>query len=387
VTVRVIIVPLNLFVQGTGEMRIAYVLTSLGVGGAERQAVALAERMVARGHMVSFIVLRDCQPHEWPTTVNVVRLDVHKNPASLIGGLLKARRFLRSFHPELIHSHTYPANMAARLLKISFPMAAVLSTVHSIYEGPWPRMLAYRLSDFLSRRTTTVSQAGAARYVRLKATPTHKLSVVTNGIDTAEFVPSPERRVCKRAEMEVSDEFVWLAAGRIVPAKDYPNLLRAFSRVHARISAARLWVAGEAHVNGLASVQALAAELGVEAAVRWLGLRRDMPALLDAADGFVSASAWEGMPLAVGEAMAMEKPVVATDVGGVRELVGEYGVMVPAKAPAALAQAMLTVMQTALQARSSLGRAARERVHSKFTIDAKADEWESFYSTTLAHCR
>ena len=57
--------------------------------------------------------------------------------------------------------------------------------------------------------------------------------------------------------------------------------------------------------------------------VRWLGLRRDMPALLDAADAFVSGSAWEGMPLAVGEAMAMAKPVVATDVGGVRELVGE----------------------------------------------------------------
>ena len=65
--------------------------------------------------------------------------------------------------------------------------------------------------------------------------------------------------------------------------------------------------------------------------MRWLGLRRDMPALLDAADGFVSGSAWEGMPLAVGEAMVMEKPIVATDVGGVRELVGDAGAIVEAK--------------------------------------------------------
>jgi glycosyltransferase involved in cell wall biosynthesis len=110
-----------------------------------------------------------------------------------------------------------------------------------------------------------------------------------------------------------------------------------------------------------------------------------MPALLDAADAFVSASAWEGMPLAVGEAMAMEKPVVATDVGGVRELLGECGVMVPAKAPAALAQAMLTLMQTTPQARSSLGRAARERMQRQFSFDVKADEWESLYRVMLAH--
>ncbi|MFY9856292.1 MAG: glycosyltransferase, partial [Terracidiphilus sp.] len=281
----------------------------------------------------------------------------------------------------------YPANIAARLLKISFPTTSVLSTIHSVYEGAWPRMLAYRLSDFLSSRTVTVSQAGAARYMRLKAVPAHKCSVVTNGIDTAEFAPSAERRASARAQMRVSDGFVWLAVGRIVPAKDYPNLLRAFSHVHAASPAARLWVAGEPSMTGFAAVQALTAELGVEAIVRWLGLRRDIPALLDAADAVVSASAWEGMPLAVGEAMAMEKPVVATDVGGVRELLGECGMMVPAKAPDALAQAMLTLMQTTPQARCSLGRAARARIHSEFTIDAKADEWESLYKTMVVHRR
>jgi glycosyltransferase involved in cell wall biosynthesis len=93
------------------------------------------------------------------------------------------------------------------------------------------------------------------------------------------------------------------------------------------------------------------------------------------------------MPLAVGEAMAMEKPVVATDVGGVRELVGESGVMVPAKAPDALAQAMLALMRDTPQARSSLGHATRERIQSQFSFDAKAGEWESLYKTMLAHSR
>jgi glycosyltransferase involved in cell wall biosynthesis len=184
--------------------------------------------------------------------------------------------------------------------------------------------------------------------------------------------------------MGVRKEFVWLAAGRIAPAKDYPNLLRAFSSVLVALPAARLWIAGEALGSEAARVQALAVDHGMGEAVRWLGLRRDMPALLDAADGFALASAWEGMPLVVGEAMAMEKPVVATDVGGVRELVGEAGVIVPARSPESLAQAMLAMMQTAPEARRSLGRAARERIKARFSMDAKAEEWEAFYRMALA---
>jgi glycosyltransferase involved in cell wall biosynthesis len=350
------------------------------MGGAERQVVALAERMKARGHVVALILLRERQPEEWPTTVDLGCLDMRKTPFSFLAGLLRARRWLRDFQPELIHSHVFPANLTARLLKFSLP-AAVLSTVHNVYEGSWPRMLAYRLTDGLSPRTAFVSQAAADRFVRLNAVPAHKATVLTNGIDLAEFAPSAERRAFIRAQMDVGEEFVWLAAGRIVPAKDFPNLLRAFARVRAEIPEARLWIAGEALGAGSEAIQAQAAELGTS--VRWLGLRRDMPALLDAADGFVLASAWEGMPLVVGEAMAMEKPVVATDVGGVRELVGEAGVIVPAKNSEALAEAMLEMMRRTDEERRTLGRMARKRIAAGFSIDAKADEWEALYRAVL----
>lgn len=365
------------------EMRIAYVLTSLGIGGAERQVVALAERMAARGHAVSLVVLLPRQAAEWPTNVELVRLDMRKTPASLLAGFCRARRFLRAFQPELIHSHTFYANLMARLLRLSSTTAPLISTIHNVYEGPWTRMAAYRLTDFLSRRTTAVSQAAAERFVRLKAVSAHKCSVITNGIDITEFAPSAERRARARAEMDVQEKFVWLAAGRIAPAKDYPNLLRAFSLLLAANPAARLWIAGEDFGGEAATVQALADELGLGNSICWLGLHRDMPALLDAADGFVLASAWEGMPLAVGEAMAMEKPVVATDVGGVRELIGESGSIIPAKSPEALAQAMIAVMQTTSEARLSLGRAARERIKGRFSMDTKTEEWEAFYRAAL----
>jgi glycosyltransferase involved in cell wall biosynthesis len=140
-----------------------------------------------------------------------------------------------------------------------------------------------------------------------------------------------------------------------------------------------LWVAGEAAGEEFDVVRGFAAELGIGDAVRWLGLRRDLPALLDAADGFVLGSAWEGMPLVVGEAMAMQKAVVATNVGGVRELMGETGIIVPAKSPQNLADAMLELMERNEEFRQALGRAARARIAGKFSIDAKAEEWETLY--------
>jgi glycosyltransferase involved in cell wall biosynthesis len=120
-----------------------------------------------------------------------------------------------------------------------------------------------------------------------------------------------------------------------------------------------------------------------QSGVRWLGLRRDIPALLDAADAFVLSSAWEGMPLAVGEAMAMGKPVVSTDVGGVRELVDDAGLLVPPRNAQALAGAMISLMQATDEDRQTLSSPARARIEQEFSMEAKADEWERLYRSLL----
>jgi glycosyltransferase involved in cell wall biosynthesis len=362
-------------------MRIVYVLTSLGIGGAERQALAQAERMAERGHTVALLVLRPRLDEEWPTSLKVVRLKMRKTLWSVLQGLAQGRRFLREFRPDVVHSHSFHANFMARLLKALYPAPAVLSTVHSVYEGGWPRMQIYRLTDRLSRRTIAVCEAAAHRFVQLKAVPQQKCIVMTNGIETAQLVPDETRRARLREKMGVAGEFVWMTAGRFVQAKDYPNLLRALARVIAIHPDVQLWVAGESTPAEAERLSKMATIRGLGGAVRWLGLRRDVPAVLDAADGFVLASAWEGMPLALGEAMAMEKPVVATDVGGVSELVGDKGVIVPPRAADALADAMLEMMHRTPAERLALGRAERQRICQNFNMDTKADEWEALYRT------
>jgi glycosyltransferase involved in cell wall biosynthesis len=364
-------------------MRIVYLLNSLGVGGAERQALGIAERMAGCGHEVAILTLRNRVPEEWKTYLAVHRLNMRRSAPSFAAGLLPARRFLCGFRPDLIHSHSFHANIFARLLKVLYPRAAVVSTIHTEWERGWGRMSACRMTDALACKTAFVSQAAADRFVRLGVVPIRKCAVIPNGIDAAGFTPDTSRREAVRARMEAKSAFVWLAAGRIVPAKDYPNLLRAFAILQRSRSEARLWIAGEPVGAEGAGVAALAEELGLGRAVRFLGLRRDLPELLDAADGFVMSSAWEGMPLALAEAMAMEKNVVAIDVGGVRELVGECGLMVAPRDAAALAAAMARVMEEPIGVRVSQGRAARRRMVEKFDIEQRVSEWKALYDEAL----
>jgi glycosyltransferase involved in cell wall biosynthesis len=383
----------NLSYEGADGMRIVYVLTSLGIGGAERQALELAARMQRRGHAVALVVLREPLAGQrehwehsgaWPNAALFEHLGMRRQPLSFLLALARAAEIVRRFRAEIVHSHSFHANIFARLASMRQRSTPLVCTVHNVYEGAWPRMLAYRLTDRLCAKTTAVSQAAAQRFMRLGAIPRHKCAVVVNGVDVDRLAANAGRRAQMRAEMAAGGDFVWLAAGRIVAAKDYPNLLRAFALAQAACGGVVLWIAGEAKDGADLPLRALAAELGIAGRVQWLGLRRDLPALLDAADGFVLASAWEGMPLALAEAMAMEKPVAATDVGGVRELVGEAGRIVPARDAGALGNAMAAVMRMSAEERAALGRSARERMIRHFSMDARARDWERLYEEMIA---
>ncbi len=363
-------------------MRILYILTTLGIGGAENQVISLAERMAANGHAVALVVLKHAE-EEWPVKLPVLRLNIRKTPLGIVRGLRFAANFVPLFRADILHSHTFPANIFARLLKRILRKSGfaprLINTIHNVHEGGPHRMLLYRATNALADRITAVSQAAADRFVRLHAVSASKTSVLTNGIDTDAFAPDRSRRKRTRVEMRASG-FVWLAVGRLVPAKDYPNLLQAFTQVRSANPKTTLWIAGE---GDPAQVRTGDSKFGEPPGLEWLGLRQDIAALLDAADGYVLSSAWEGMPLALGEAMAMEKLVVATDVGGVRELVGEAGFVVPAKDSNLLAQSMIAVMNLAEAQRKELGRDARNRIQLYFSMNEKALEWERLYAQLM----
>ena len=166
-------------------------------------------------------------------------------------------------------------------------------------------------------------------------------------------------------------------------AKAYPDMVEAFGQVNAHRPAARLLIAGIGPLEELLRERIRAAELTDE--ITPLGLRSDIPALMQAADGFVMSSAWEGLPMVLLEAGASALPIVATDVGGSRDAVldGTSGYLVPARQPQDLARAMRTVMELPDDERQAMGGAGRAHVIQTFDLDAVVDRWEALYLAEL----
>jgi glycosyltransferase involved in cell wall biosynthesis len=232
---------------------------------------------------------------------------------------------------------------------------------------------------------TIVSDAAADRFVTERIVPRELLTVVPNGVDTDLFrnVP-PEARESVRRSLGLGGEFVWLAVGRFEVAKDYPNMLQAFAKVRASHPQAVLLLVGRGSLQP--ETEALARSLGLEGAVRFLGVRADVPEIMSAADGYVMSSAWEGMPMVLLEAGAAGLPIVATKVGGNVEVVldEESGFHVAPRDSEALSLAMLRLMGLPEAQRRSLGARGREHIRTHYGLSRVAARWEDLYREVLA---
>ena len=368
-------------------MRILFLSTSMGMGGADSQLLAAAQELQSRGHEVRIVSLTPLGPMGLESRalgIPTESLEMRRgfpDPR----GLLRLARMVRSWRPDVVHSHMVHANLLARALRLLVPVRALVSTIHNIYEGGALRMAAYRWTNSLVDHMTIVSEAAAERFVRDKIVRKEMLRVVPNGVDLDRMATPPAgARESLRRELGVDDAYVWLAVGRFEIAKDYPNMLRAFARVRQRAPHAVLLLVGRGSLQP--ETEALAAELGLRDCVRFLGVRNDVPAVMSAADGYVMSSAWEGMPMVLLEAAAAGLPIVATAVGGNHEVVveGESGFLVPPRDDAALAAAMVRLGDLAEADRRRMGARGREHIRAHYGVRRVADRWEELYREVLA---
>jgi glycosyltransferase involved in cell wall biosynthesis len=363
---------------------IAFITTGLGMGGAENQVVALADRFAALGHAV-FVISLTGEPLVMPRhpDVRVESLHMERRPSSFLRAYARARRLLLAFSPQVVHSHMVHANLFARLLRLCTPMPLLVCTAHNTNEGGAARMWAYRLTDVLADITTNVSEDAVRCFIRRHAAPAGRMMAMPNGIDCDRFRFSATDRDRVRGELAASEDTrVLLAVGRFSEQKDYPNMLRAFAAVCDAHKDCVLWLAGTGGDQPLLERQA--ADLGIRDRVSFLGLRRDVPALMSAADIFVLSSAWEGLPLVIGEAMACERVVVSTDAGGIREWMDDTGYVVPVRNSAALSQALASALDLRRAESKLRGMVARKRVLERFSLDAVVARWLQLYRERCA---
>ena len=368
-------------------MRILLLSTSMGMGGADKQLLSAAQEMRARGREVRIVSLTPLGPmglEARESGIPTESLDMRRGLPDP-RGLLRLVRLVRAWRPDVIHSHMVHANLMARVLRLFVRVPVLVSTIHNVYEGGRLRMAAYRFTNGMVDHMTIVSQAAADRFVGDRIVPSELLTVVPNGVETELYrnLPPGTRDTTRRA-LGIGEEFLWLAVGRFEIAKDYPNMLRAFARVRERQPDAVLVIVGRGTLQG--ESEALAESLGLGGAVRFLGVRSDVPEIMSGADGYVMSSAWEGMPMVLLEAAAAGLPIVSTIVGGNHEVVcdGTSGLLVPPRDAAALGQAMLRLMALPDAERRAMGERGREHVRAHYGLSRVVERWEAIYRQVLA---
>lgn len=365
------------------NQRIAFIITGLGMGGAETQVCSLIDQLAARGNTILLLSLtgESVNKPKHPS-VKLVELNMRKTPFGFVKAYGQAINILRQFQPDVVHSHMVHANIFSRLLRVIAPIPRLVCTAHNTNEGGKLRMLAYRLTERWCDLTTNVSQEAVEAFIAQKAAKPGRIVALHNGIDLEKFAFNPDARDRCRTEIGLdSKQTLLISVGRLSEQKDYPNLLHAFAQLIKREPSIRLAIIGQGELT--TQIERMIEQLDLKSHVHLLGLRFDVADWMSAADCFVLSSAWEGFGLVVAEAMACERLVVATDCGGVAEVVGDYGYLVPPRNSEKLAEALEQAIALNAQERATLGNNARNYIESRYSLSAITEQWLKFYQRPM----
>ncbi len=346
---------------------VCQLLHSLNVGGAEILAGRLVHRLADRFRFVfaclDSIGSLGCQ------------LKSEGFPVHLIGrqpGLdwccpLRLARVLRDEHVDVVHAHQYTPFFYSLSARLRGPRLPIVFTEHGRHQPDHPRrkrIVANRLLISKRDRLFGVGEAVRQALIANEGLPANRVEVIYNGIDFKAYATG-DRIAARRALNAGPDDFIIMQVARLDYLKDHVTAVRAIARIAEHHRQARLVLIGDGPEREL--IESAARELGVFDRVQMLGTRSDVAALLPGADLFFLTSISEGIPLTPLEAMAASIPVVATDVGGMREVVveNETGLLAPARDDGCLARQVLRLANNP-ELRRSMGLAGRARAKRLF---------------------
>jgi glycosyltransferase involved in cell wall biosynthesis len=309
-------------------------------------------------------------------------------PLDDLRALFALVRWMRSYRPDIVHTHTAKAGMLGRLAAVLAlrPRPRIVHTYHGHvlegYFGPVRNWIYRTLERLLGRASDVligVSSATVDDLVRLGVAPREKFRVVPIGLELDRFAePPPDAREHFRAEAGVTDDEVLLTwVGRLVPIKRVDVALRALAHAREQGPAVRLAIVGDGELRP--ELESLASELAVSDTAVFLGYRDDMVAVTAGSDVALLTSANEGTPVSLIEAAAAGRPAVATAVGGVRDVVTpESGMLAPAGDAAGLGKA-IAELAASRERRVAMGAAAQTHVLGRFSVARLLSDIDTLY--------
>lgn len=372
------------------KLRVMQVIPDLRVGGAERVAVTLCNGLAEAGHEVLLVAVRGGGPQEEQLRrdlgVQLKVLGIQRASVTQPLAFLRSTRALRAafrqavrdFRPDVVQSHIPEDDLLASDGVQATGIGAHIPLVHSLQfhlhrekmdlRGR-ARLRMFRKMLGRCRKVWAVSGAVARAVEAETGYPAEQIEVFHNGVDLRAYEELPERAAAKQALGLDPERPLVLGVGRLHPAKNFPLLVRASRRLLEARPETQFALVGEGEERAKIEAEITACEVGSHWTL--LGQRSDVPQCLAAADIFVQPSDWEGFPVAVVEAMAAERPVVATDVAGVGEVLrqDQNGLLIPKGGEAELADALIRLLADPSHA-AQLAAAARDLAWSHYNLRA-----------------
>lgn len=374
--------------------RVLRIITRLNIGGPATH-VMLADRGLHTRGWETLLVHGDVEPDEAEMDLAAFDLPIRRLPSLRrpIRPAADARAFaevvaiIRDYRPHVIHTHLSKAGLIGRAAAIATSRAVRVHTFHgTIFGGYFGSTMTggiLRAERALGRRTHRVialSPTQRDELVRERIAPSARIEVVPLGVDLTRF--GPIDRSTARATLGIAPEATVVAAiGRLVPIKRIDRLIEAFALARPRIPSSQLWLVGDGSERP--ALEALTASLGLGDAVRFAGWSDATPSWYAAADIVALTSEREGTPLALIEAAAAGRPVVAMAAGGVADVVvdGTTGFVVPVGDVATFAD-RLTTLACDPGTRARMGAAAPEHARA-FDGDRLVADLDRLYRRTL----
>ena len=369
---------------------VVHVIYSLGTGGLENGLVNLINRTPGNRYRHAIICLAENGSFEQrlhDRSVEVIAL--HRRPGKDLTVYWRLWKHLKAMQPAIVHTR----NLSALEAQVPARCVRGVHTVHGVHgrdvfdlEGKSRKYnLLRKLIRPLVGRYITVSKDLERWLHSTVGVPGDRITQIYNGVDPTLFHPGSSGHRPGRlmpAGFLAADSLVVGTVGRLAAVKDQAALVRAFAEVVKRMPDARLVIAGDGPMRK--ELEALVEQLGLPGRVWITGDRDDIPDILRLLDIFVLPSLGEGISNTILEAMATGLPIVATDVGGNRELVEEgcNGRLVPVGDPARLAEAIFDLMQSA-ETRVAMGQSSLERVSQQFDWDRTVDSYLGVYDNLL----
>jgi len=371
------------------KIKILYIITSSGIGGAERILYYTATGLNYNKYDIAVCSLKN--KGEIARALEKQGIEVcclHMGGResflgclSSIIALVRLFPYLIRIRPTIVHSFLFRANILARIAGYLTGIPIIISSVRVM--GGEKKYFHYveMITSFMVDHYVTVSESVKRYIIDKSKISAEKISVIYNGVNIKSQDNSYEQNPKMPFKIENKDRIL-MTVGRLHKQKGHCYLIQAVSKVRKEFPKVKLLLTGEGEEEN--NLKKLVKSLDLTNEVIFAGLSSDIEGILPMAELFILPSLWEGFPNALLEAMAAGKPVVATKVGGIPEIVvhGETGILIPPRDTDALAIAIIDLLQNRLKEKD-MGEAGRIRAAKRFSIYKMIEKTENLYQELL----